>query len=496
MAGETILIVEDVPESLKFTAGVLRGAGYKVHIASTAEQAMSTLRFLQPRMVLVDFLLPGMSGLELTAKIRQDNRLQNTLVVALTACSTADDEIKAQQAGCAAYLTKPISGTELASRVHDLIEYGGSPSGENGHGNGTKQDGENPLRGLPDEELAELRDSFLRGGKGVSRQILLGLDDGFDDLKTLRTVHQWIGTAGLLDFPNVAHRARDVEHILRMPPWTASRLRGPLTNLARAFYHPAAPESEGPSQASIRVLAGKRVALIGLSGDEAERMCTALEHVRAKPRLFEADQSPYSETVSICDLVCVHVRPGNVLCRWLAREAPGLPAVPTVFLGAPEHLAALDASIHERTCMLITDGCLEEEVLMRLRLALTQKNQQPAAVAGGGTFLVAVSDGTVRAPLKKKLEDHGMTCRMAESGPETILLLRDVQPSVAVLDVNMDGFEVMASIRAESLPVRTVFLTYQPHEDEILRGFSLGAEDYLAEPFSPTELVARLKRFA
>jgi CheY-like chemotaxis protein len=66
MAGETILIVEDAPESLKFAAGVLRGEGYKVTIASTAEQALSTLRFLQPQLMLVDFVLPGMNGLELT----------------------------------------------------------------------------------------------------------------------------------------------------------------------------------------------------------------------------------------------------------------------------------------------------------------------------------------------------------------------------------------------------------------------------------------------
>ena len=58
----------------------------------------------------------------------------------------------------------------------------------------------------------------------------------------------------------------------------------------------------------------------------------------------------------------------------------------------------------------------------------------------------------------------------------------------------MDGFEALAAIRAEAMPVRTIFLTPQSHEDEILLGFSLGAEDYVLQPFSPLELVARLKR--
>src|SRR5579871_3565899 len=99
MPAETILIVEDVPESLKFAAGVLRQQGYKVQIASTAEQALSTLRFLQPNLILVDFMLPGMHGLELTARVKQDPRLQKTLVVALTGLSTGEDEARAKQAG-------------------------------------------------------------------------------------------------------------------------------------------------------------------------------------------------------------------------------------------------------------------------------------------------------------------------------------------------------------------------------------------------------------
>ena len=156
MAGETILIVEDVPESLKFTAGVLRSAGYQVSIASTAEQALSTLRFLKPELILVDFVLPGMNGLELTARIKQDARLQNTLVVALTGCAMPGDEIKARQAGCDGYLTKPIESRALIARVRDYLDHGKdapgayapvpAPGPEGSVGSG--------IIGLPDDELA------------------------------------------------------------------------------------------------------------------------------------------------------------------------------------------------------------------------------------------------------------------------------------------------------------------------------------------------------
>ena len=71
------------------------------------------------------------------------------------------------------------------------------------------------------------------------------------------------------------------------------------------------------------------------------------------------------------------------------------------------------------------------------------------------------------------------------------------RPQVAVLDVNMpgmDGFEVLAAIRAEGIPSRVVLLTARQQETDVIRGFTLGADDYVVKPFSPMELVARLKR--
>jgi two-component system response regulator TctD len=59
----------------------------------------------------------------------------------------------------------------------------------------------------------------------------------------------------------------------------------------------------------------------------------------------------------------------------------------------------------------------------------------------------------------------------------------------------MSGFEVLAAIRAENLPCRVMLLTAREQEEDIVRGFDLGADDYLVKPFNPFELIARLKRF-
>jgi len=496
MAGESILVVEDVTESLKVTAGALRGAGYRVAIASSAEQALSTLRFLQPDLILVDFMLPGMNGLELTARIKQDSRLQNTRIVALTGCAVAG-EFKARQAGCDGYLTKPMEPPALLERVrHYLGNEKDAPGESSVPPPSAEASADDGIIGLPSDRLAELQESFLKGGKGLSRQMLASVDGEFDQVKASRTVHQWVRTAGLLGFPAISQRAREVETVLKTAPCAATRLRGPVTNLARAFYRPAGAVSESNSWSVSRVLKGKRVALVGLNREAADFLCGALGQAGAKARLFDADQSPYAEAVGICHLVLVHVRLDSMICGWLVADAPALPALPTVFFGAPEDLLSLNSNVLTRASGLLMDGCPPEEALMRLRLAMTQTPSTLARVAAmdAAELLIADGDESWGPLLRAKMEEHGLRCRLAANGPETIILLRHLRPPAAVVDVNLDGFEALAAIRAEALPVRTIFLASQSHEDEILRGFSLGAEDYLVQPFSPLELVARLKR--
>jgi DNA-binding response OmpR family regulator len=75
--------------------------------------------------------------------------------------------------------------------------------------------------------------------------------------------------------------------------------------------------------------------------------------------------------------------------------------------------------------------------------------------------------------------------------------IRRIRPQAAVLDVDMpgmDGYEVLAAIRREELPVRVLLVTARQQESDVVRGFTLGADDYVVKPFSPMELVARLKR--
>ena len=520
MPGETILIVEDSPVSLRLTAAALRAEGYKVQVASTAEQALSSLRSWKPDLILADIMLPGMDGLEFTRLIKQDNRLRGVMVLALTACDMEGDEERARNAGCDGFLTKPIDKQTL-TEVRQYLDFGAKViappvrAAEPPSERKPEPSSEPAALAIPDSEMEDLRRTFLAEGALQSRQLLAALDQEFDEKHAALLAHRWTGTGGLLGFPRISDRAREVDVILRTSPWAPARMRVALTHLVHAFAEPAAAVAELQIPDSIAEgLAGKRVGLVGLEDVDAELLCGALERVGAKPRLFEADYAPDAEVVRECNVVLVHVRPGTMETRWLAPEFVPPPGLPLVFIGARERLFALSPRVQARARDFLIDGWQPEEALMRLSCVLsrtaatesaaatasqdeTPVAQQEATVAGPAEILVADDDLTVRTVVRSALRKVGMQCRLATTGPEALEEVRVHRPPAVVLDVNMpvmDGFEVLAAIRAEDIPVRVLMLTARDQDQDVLRGFSLGADDYVVKPFSPMELVARLKR--
>src|SRR5579864_5230469 len=121
-----ILIVEDNPTNLKLAADVLESAGFAVDRAADAEQAQVLLERILPDLILMDLGLPGMSGLTLTRVLKANSRLQHIPVVALTAFAMKGDELKAFEAGCQGYISKPIDTRRLAEQVQSFFGAAGS----------------------------------------------------------------------------------------------------------------------------------------------------------------------------------------------------------------------------------------------------------------------------------------------------------------------------------------------------------------------------------
>src|SRR5512145_1072735 len=97
--------------------------------------------------------------------------------------------------------------------------------------------------------------------------------------------------------------------------------------------------------------------------------------------------------------------------------------------------------------------------------------------------------------IRMNLEHDGFQVTEAFNGKQAIQKLRDVTPDLILLDVMMpdlDGFEVLETIR-EGSNVPVIMLTAKGEEDDRVRGLELGADDYVTKPFSPRELVSRVR---
>lgn len=121
MAGEPILIIDDNPINLKLEKILLVVEGYEVHTATDAEEALNLLKVFQPRLILMDIQLPGMSGLELTTRLKVDPRYQNIIILALTAYAMKGDKEKALAAGCDGYIAKPIDTKTLPGIIANYL---------------------------------------------------------------------------------------------------------------------------------------------------------------------------------------------------------------------------------------------------------------------------------------------------------------------------------------------------------------------------------------
>jgi two-component system cell cycle response regulator DivK len=526
MPNETILVVDDAPVSLKLTDILLRKEGYKVHATSDAEQALALLRSMHPDLMLVDIQLPGMNGLELTRRVKQDSRTRDIVVVALTACAMKGDEAVAFKAGCDGYITKPIETLTLANRVREYLEQRNAPQVPE-----EEKSAADELRGFPGgitlapAELESVRRRFLEEAMLQCRQLLENLDREFDVAQSIRMIHAWAEAAHALDYEVLEILAGEAEKVLRMRPPDRLMLCDALSNLMVGLAEPQEASMGSLPPALEAALKDRSVALVGLADEEAERLCGMLERVGAKPRLFEAGVKPAADAVSTCALVVVHVRPETLGTHWLHPLTVADLNQPLVLIGIRDHMLDLDPSILPRAADLLIDGWQPEEALMRLGHALARKELSrapvpvaaPAAVPlktegpsqGFGTpklpevtreieVLLADDDLTVRMVVRSLLQGAGIKCRMACDGNEALQVIRDCHPTAAVLDVNMpgmDGYEVLAAVRNEMIPTRVVLLTARQQEADITRGFTLGADDYVVKPFNPAELLARVKRY-
>ena len=121
MTGKQILIVEDEKPIRDMIAFGLRRAGYDVREAEDCATARASIADHRPDLLLVDWMLPDQSGLELTRAIKRHKDTEDLPVIMLTARAEEHDKVSGLEGGADDYVTKPFSPRELLARIHAVL---------------------------------------------------------------------------------------------------------------------------------------------------------------------------------------------------------------------------------------------------------------------------------------------------------------------------------------------------------------------------------------
>jgi CheY-like chemotaxis protein len=115
--GVRVLVVDDDPASAKLAAVILRGEGCEVTTAGDAEDATAILGTYQPEVIILDLILPLMSGLTFAQQVKKNPTTAAAAIIAVTVFNGPEVEQSVLASGCAAYLRKPIDPTTLVATV-------------------------------------------------------------------------------------------------------------------------------------------------------------------------------------------------------------------------------------------------------------------------------------------------------------------------------------------------------------------------------------------
>ena len=118
---EKILIVEDNPRNMRLMEMTLRAKNYTLLKATDGEEALDMARRERPDLIIMDVRLPRMSGLEVTRKLRENPAFSHTPIIGVTAHAMKGDREKVLEAGCDAYLSKPINTRELPGVIAEML---------------------------------------------------------------------------------------------------------------------------------------------------------------------------------------------------------------------------------------------------------------------------------------------------------------------------------------------------------------------------------------
>jgi two-component system phosphate regulon response regulator PhoB len=129
LTGKQILIVDDERAIREMIALALTGEGYGCVEAANAHEAEMLIKEVQPDLILLDWMMPGISGVDLIRRLRKDDATRTVPIIMLTAKTDEKDKILGLDTGADDYLAKPFSTRELSARIRALLRRSGESGG-------------------------------------------------------------------------------------------------------------------------------------------------------------------------------------------------------------------------------------------------------------------------------------------------------------------------------------------------------------------------------
>ena len=125
MNAKRILIMEDEQPIREMVMFALAGAGYEVREAADAREAQASIAERLPDLILLDWMLPGISGIDFARRLKRDELTRELPVIMLTARAEEEDKVQGLESGSDDYITKPFSPRELVARIRAVMRRGG-----------------------------------------------------------------------------------------------------------------------------------------------------------------------------------------------------------------------------------------------------------------------------------------------------------------------------------------------------------------------------------
>ncbi len=253
----------------------------------------------------------------------------------------------------------------------------------------------------------------------------------------------------------------------------------------------------------VELLADKLFALVGFDSAESASLISALHRVRASGRILGHSSIPSELCLKLeaFDICLFNIGSGATSEGAIPLFGMVDSSKPMLLVGTWKELttATLGAIASRRDFLLQP---WEPEDLFLRSFSLLQQAQNPHkenATEREPLVLIVDDDRTTTTMVAAILRKSGMQCSIARDGEEGVRMTQTLSPKVLVLDVDMpklNGFEVLASVRDHSARevTKVIMLTSHHQETDVIRGFALGASDYISKPFNPEELVARVQR--